>query len=506
MPSKATKRLNKKEIDKITEDAEKKIEENIDTIDRISPFYDFVKGNEQPLAAYNRFSNDYSIRNQIPSNPNGCDFNRFHTIMCENFYDLFRHDIKSQLGLDANKSKENLYGRVKSNIRLFNGQNRYYMLRKIYELDFISKLTKAIVMLGAYYSNDDTECEWSYKIGKLCFGSNVFDYATIKDKLEFEMKILENQQGDDIEKHFCYSEINELKKLLDIGEPFSVYRGVLIEPNEMIRGEGKRKSKKEIGEEYKGRKEDGEDLYRKWNAGRGVSLTLTKETAYFFCDWNLKNKSGIDIDSYEPNNERYRELDRIPLPLKTKEERIEQMTILTSSLMKITALIPVVVELEINPKDIVGEYFNKSEAEVNVLPENCKVKHYELVSAKDIQNKIYDTYHRRAENVENYHLPLDRDGVALLIVGGKPIFADGSKVCEEIEIIKDKLKSGEETMRSIRDEMVSVYKKYEVKLPKNVKYKIGSPISKTYFEWLKNPVKKLIEARRSKTRSKGKGF
>ena len=57
-------------------------------------------------------------------------------------------------------------------------------------------------MLGAYYSNDETESEYWYKMGELCFGQNLFDYATIKDKIEFQLKVLEEQKGDDI-KNIC---------------------------------------------------------------------------------------------------------------------------------------------------------------------------------------------------------------------------------------------------------------------------------------------------------------
>ena len=54
-------------------------------------------------------------------------------------------------------------------------------------------------------------------------------------------------------------ETKEIKRLVDIGETFSVYE-VLIKPDEMIRGEGKRINKQEVEEDYKGRKEDGEEF------------------------------------------------------------------------------------------------------------------------------------------------------------------------------------------------------------------------------------------------------
>ena len=506
MPSKATKRLSKKEINNIIKEAEKKVEENIDTIERISPFYDFIQEREQKLAAFSRFSNDYQVKQILPSDPNKCNFKGFHTAVFDEFKELCKQDIQIQLGIDVSiKQRNDLYKKIDADISLFDAQNKYYMLQKIYKLDFISKLTKAIVMLGAYYSNDETESEYCYKMGELCFGQNLFDYATIKDKIEFQLKVLEEQKGDDIKKHMCYSETKEIKRLVDIGETFSVYRGVLLKPDEMIRGEGKRINKKEVEEDYKGRKEDGEEFYRKWNAGKGVSLSLSKETAYFFCDWNLKNKAGIDLDKWVPSSERYKELMRVPKPLLTREEWVESMTILTSSLIEATGMKPVVVELEINPKELVGANSITGEGELNILPENCKVKHYELVSGASIAKICNDTEIRRIGNVEDLKIPFDKDGITMLI-HDKPIFADGSKVYEELQVIKDKLKSGEETIYDVGSELIALYKKHEIELPKNVKFTIGSPVKKTYFEWLKNPIKKLIEVRRKKPRSGGKGF
>ena len=50
----------------------------------------------------------------------------------------------------------------------------------------------------------------------------------------------------------------------------------------------------------------------------------------------------------------------------------------------------------------------------------------------------------------------------------------------------------EETIYDVGSELIALYKKHEIELPKNVKFTIGSPVKKTYFEWLKNPIKKLI--------------
>lgn len=506
MPSKATKRLNKKEINNIIKEAEKKVEENIDIITRISPFYDYTEKREQKLAAFNRLSKDDNIQS-IFSNADDIDFDKCHNLIVISIKKLMQQDIEIQMGLEKGiMERRKAQNDVRANIVILNPKNRYFTLKKFYDLKHISQLSKAFVMMEAYYENNETESDWTYKIGELCFGSNIFDYATIKDKIEFEMKVLENQKGDNIKQHMCFSEAKELKRLIEIGEPFSVYRGVLIKPDEMIRGEGKRINKEEVEEGYKGRKDDGEEFYRKWNAGKGVSLSLSKETAYFFCDWNLKNKCGIDIDNYQPNSERFRELQKVPNKLWTEEEWIENNKIISSSLINDTGLKPVIVELEVNPKDFVGSNLEKGEGELNVLPENCKVKHYEFASGESIARNCFKIGVRRVQQAEDLIIPLEKDGISMIVINNKPIFADTSKIYEKLQEVKERLIKEDATAVDVLPDIIEMYIENEIKLPKNISFKVGSPVKKTYFEWLKNPIKKLIEVRRKKPRSGGRGF
>ena len=67
------------------------------------------------------------------------------------------------------------------------------------------------------------------------------------------------------------------------------------------------------------------------------------------------------------------------------------------------------------------------------------------MSGASIAKICNDTEIRRIGNAEDLKIPFDKDGITMLI-HDKPIFADGSKVYEELEVIKDKLKSGEETI------------------------------------------------------------
>ena len=45
-----------------------------------------------------------------------------------------------------------------------------------------------------------------------------------------------------------------------------------------------------------------------------------------------------------------------------------------------------------------------------------------------------------------------------------------------------------------------LYKENEIRLPKTIKFNFGSDPTKTFYEWLKNPIKKMIEVKRSKKR------
>ena len=87
MPSKATKRLNKKEINNIIKEAEKKVEENIDTIERISPFYDFIQERRAEISIQS-FSNDYQMRKyflQTPTNATSRDFILLYLMNSRNY-------------------------------------------------------------------------------------------------------------------------------------------------------------------------------------------------------------------------------------------------------------------------------------------------------------------------------------------------------------------------------------------------------------------------------------
>jgi len=499
MPSKTTKRISRKEKQKIKDEADNIVISNTDKIERVSPFYDFINKREQKPAAYNRLLKVGDFTKNIPSYEE-IDINEIHNDLVDGLKRISAIDIEIHNGLIDNINKQDEFYKVVAYIIAFcDAKNKYFTLKKIQALDFISNKSRAIIMHDTYYQNDETESEWTYKIGEICFASNIFDYATILDKIEYEMLFLKNQQGENIKIHFCYSEVKQLQKLIEIGEPFSVYRGVLIKPEEMIRGTGKRtEDLKSVEEDYVGRKSDGDEFYRNWNAGKGVSLTLTKETAYFFCYWNL-HKRASEIN-YKLKSEELKRLTRIIEPLRTKEEILRKDTIITSEMIDAVGLNPVVIELTINPKEIVGAKIDKGEGEVNILPENCKVKHYELVNSASIAENCYNTSIRRTSSNKNLLIPFDKNGITCLVVEGKPIFADGSKIYERIDAIKNELQEGKASVYNKEDELINLYRENEIRLPKNIRFDLNATPTKTFYEWLKNPVKKMTEVKRSKKR------
>ena len=57
------------------------------------------------------------------------------------------------------------------------------------------------------------------------------------------------------------------------------------------------------------------------------------------------------------------------------------------------------------------------------------------MSGASIAKICNDTEIRRIGNVEDLKIPFDKDGITMLI-HDKPIFADGSKVYEELRLLK----------------------------------------------------------------------
>tara|TARA_Y100000015_G_C2343168_1_gene66946 strand:- start:91 stop:591 length:501 start_codon:yes stop_codon:yes gene_type:complete len=97
---------------------------------------------------------------------------------------------------------------------------------------------------------------------------------------------------------------------------------------------------------------------------------------------------------------------------------------------------PVVCRFLVDPKDIKGFNFGKSESEINLLPENLVVDRYELVSGRRIAELQYNTIYNYNEETTYLQGFYGKDKVVVLNYSqyGKTyqIFADGKQVEEKI--------------------------------------------------------------------------
>ena len=108
------------------------------------------------------------------------------------------------------------------------------------------------------------------------------------------------------------------------------------------------------------------------DAGKGVSYTLSYDTALFFCYYSLTFDKGIDRTIIDPDSENPIRL--FPDAIRTKEERIDIQKNISLHKDKLKKK-PIVCKYVINPEEVLGINADMNESELNLMPEepNCKI-------------------------------------------------------------------------------------------------------------------------------------
>ena len=287
-----------------------------------------------------------------------------------------------------------------------------HIVNSIRTLNLLSKITLARVMHRIYYECDDLQNEAGRKLTELCFEK--ITYNNIVDMLEVELEKCKSITEPNLKDHMVLKDAEKLKEVLEKDEPFYLYRGFLIEEDEYVR---------------QGKKAEGSSYYKQ-NAGKGVSYTFDENVAGFFCYWN------ITFGGDGSNEKVWSEKKPAPEPIRTKEDFIdyhgESYSLRISKMKKK----PVVCRFLVDPKDIKGFNFTKSESEINLLPENLVVDRYELVSGRRIAELQYNTIYSTNTETTDLEGFYGKDKVVVFNYSqnGKnyQIFADGKQVEEKI--------------------------------------------------------------------------
>ena len=321
---------------------------------------------------------------------------------------------------------------IKSLLSGLSLDGRIKWLRKIIDLELFSEEILTKFRLTLYSMSDDLKTDKGRELTELCIQNK---YKTISDLLDNEIEKMSQFEGQDLNRHIMQNELKELRRLLDIGDPFYVYRGFLVDEDEYVR---------------LGKKSEG-DAYWKQDAGIGISYSLDRNIAGYFCFWNLTHTpDGIDIPR------KYRQSDLIPPILQNKEEFIQDQSNYISDIRegKIETndrgvnKKPIICKYLIDPDKLKGFSMITSEAEVMLKPEDTLVESYEICTSRTLATCLWEWRRKVMKDWEDAKtfLTFNEDGIVVLPLindeddGMQLVFAEGKQLKDKITLVKDWIK------------------------------------------------------------------
>ena len=176
--------------------------------------------------------------------------------------------------------------------------------------------------------------------------------------------------GYDVE--YSLVSMHFLKELIDIGDPFYVYRGFVIDGDERIR---------------MGKRDDGAD-YWKQDAGSGISYSLNRDTAIYFAYWNLVNENGNTIPEVNESMKENRWwIHKLPPTIISFEEYAKEMEweiyrIRELEIMK--GKKPILCKYLIDPETIRTFAMQSFESELMIEPSDVCLEKYSILTSKEM--------------------------------------------------------------------------------------------------------------------------
>lgn len=399
-----------------------------------------------------------------------------------------------KLGLkNALENREQAFIDFTYNCLGFNTEVMVKIIEEITNLGFLSRITQYRIRQRLYYECDDLYNDAGRKLAELCF--NEIEYIDIKEMLLIEMEKRASSKSENLSEHMDFEDATKLDKAIKKGEPFTIYRGFLIDPLEMVRGEGNRIDNENVEIDYLGRKADGDEYFKKWNAGKGLSFTFNENIAGWFCYWQLTFGEKSTYGTKDDKRDIWSNMNAFAPDITTKEEYIAYFGDTYQKRLDALGKKAIVCKLIIDPKDIKGFSFGKSEAELNVFPQDAKVVHYEICGGNKIAEKCWETNLCRATETQDISYAYSATKVSILNYqdsdgNAYQIFADKAEIEEEIGKMKDAYYENGSSIKIMDMMQVSeLFKDAAIELPREYNPK---KLTKDFWDFLlRRPERKL---------------
>ena len=367
MPRNKNKRKERKVLKDEIKKELKGIDERLMNINELNKVFDlerpFYIEDLQSIKKY--FTNDKRWRSQ--TRKHFVNAFVYKTNYLKNLKQLIQKDRLYAAGLL--ESFGDLYDAVNTfatyAITTLSNELRYKQIKEIENEGLLGELSLTQLKIRTYNICDNLRDKWGMEIAEYCTNN---DNTIIVKLLEEEYKEQSLVYSTNIVEHLSIQELHLLKKKVDNGEKFIIYRAFGVREDEWVR---------------KGKKIDGE-LYYLQDAGTGLSYTLNKDCAYYFahraiCGDDQPPKKWLEERYYKPNEDWYIPTDKY-IGMKGKELK---------EISEGKGIKAIVCEYECDPSKITGYFLKTGEGEIIIEPEDLKVKHYDIAFATKIAERYW---------------------------------------------------------------------------------------------------------------------
>jgi hypothetical protein len=429
-----------------------------DIIERLSPFYSAATGDtktSEALSIFNEDSNSYQMLKAGYSG--GVDINKSmvksHQQICSSLRSLIVYDkgiAEYEVNDDsAKQARDSGILEISSLIYELSAESKYFFLKNLCELGELSSMSEARLCWDCYYENNDMKSDFTYKIGEMLIKR--VDNDALDEILEWEMKQFQRDEDITLRNEMCIKDALLLQEYRNKGELFYAYRGFLVEQDEYVR---------------EGKKADGEAYY-KWKAGKGLSFSFNKDTAYYFCYWQM---CFMELEGKFKGKDN--PLRQIPNSIKTKEEYIEEVADKISQMIDACGKKPIVGRFMIEPTSIAMATSAKNEAEINVEPEEVVLVDYKIASSRQIAEAVYNKSYSTWVETSDVFNDINESKVVMLNTGdGKGgwqvIFANVKDIKDDIDKAKAEYKDNGDA-KAFHIKLERIFKDNAVEIPKNI--------------------------------------
>ena len=429
-----------------------------DIIEKLSPFYSAATGDaklSEVLSLFTEDSNSYQMLKKGYSG--GVDISKSmlktHQQLCSCLRSLIVYDkgIAEYEVYDdsAKQARDAGIIEIGGMIYQLSAESKYIFLKNLCELGELSSVTETRLCWDCYYDNNDMKSDFTYKIGEMLIKR--VDNDALDEILEWEIEQYKRDDDISLRNEMCMKDALLLQDYRNKGELFYAYRGFLVEQDEYVR---------------EGKKADGEAYY-KWKAGKGLSFSFNKDTAYYFCYWQMcfMELGGKFIAEDNP-------LRQIPNSIKTKEEYVEEMADKISQMIDACGKKPIVGRFMIEPTSIAMATSAKNEAEINVKPEEVVLVDYKIASSRQIAEALYNKSYSTWVETSDVFTDINESKVVMLNTGdGKGgwqiTFADVRDIKDDVDKAKEEYKENGDA-KSFHNKLERIFTENAVEIPKNI--------------------------------------